>query len=202
MDYTAVGQTTHVAARMEQMALPGSSLLSAQTLALAEGYIEVRSLGPLPIKGLEAPLDVYELTGAGPARTRLQAARTGRGLTRFVGRPAELEQLRRALELAAKSHGQVAAVVGEAGVGKSRLMLEFRNDIEQRFIRILQSRCHSHRSKTPYLPFIDLLREAIGLRKDAPEQLRTAAISGIEAVDPNLAHYVPIYLHLLSVQEG
>ena len=97
MDYTAVGQTTHVAARMEQMALPGSILLSAETLALAEGYVEVRSQGPLPVKGLEAPLEVYELTGAATVRSRFQAA-AARGLTRFVGRESELEQLRQALE--------------------------------------------------------------------------------------------------------
>ena len=97
MDYTAVGQTTHVAARMEQMALPGSILLSAETLALAEGYVEVRSLGPLPVKGLAAPLEVYELTRAATVRSRFQAA-AARGLTRFVGRESELEQLRQALE--------------------------------------------------------------------------------------------------------
>ena len=91
MDYSPVGQTIHVAARMEQMALPGSILLSADTLALAEGYVEVRSLGPLPIKGLEVPLEVYELTRAATIRSRFQAA-TARGLTRFVGREGELER--------------------------------------------------------------------------------------------------------------
>jgi hypothetical protein len=112
MDYTAVGQTTLIAARMEQMALPGSTLLAAATLALAEGYVEVRSLGPLPAKGLEAPLEVYELTRAATLRSRFQAA-AARGLTRFVGREGELEQLRQALERARAGHGQVVAVVGE-----------------------------------------------------------------------------------------
>src|SRR5215469_4111407 len=124
MDYTAVGQTTHLAARMEQAALPGSILLTASTLRLAEGYIKVTRLGPIAIKGLKDPVEVYDLTGAGPAGSRLQAAAT-RGLTRFVGREAELERLWQATDRAAAGHGEVVALVGEAGVGKSRLYLEF-----------------------------------------------------------------------------
>ena len=99
MDYTAVGQTTHLAARMEQLAEPGSILLSPATLELAEGYVEVKPLGPLPVKGLPAPVEVYELVGAGAVRSRLHAA-AARGLTRFVGRDSEVDQLRQALERA------------------------------------------------------------------------------------------------------
>src|SRR3989449_9523917 len=120
MDYTAVGQTTHLAARMEQLADPGAIVIPPDTLALAEGYVEVKSLGPVPVKGLADAVEVYEVTGAGVARTRLQAA-VRRGLTRFVGRDAELEQLRRAQQLASDGHGQVAAIVGEAGGGKARV---------------------------------------------------------------------------------
>ena len=114
MDYTAVGQTTHLAARMEQLADPGTTLLTAATLQLAEGYIELNARGAVPVKGLAEPVEVYELTGAGTARTRLQAAAL-RGLTRFVGRDAEVEHLRRILGQAGAGHGQVAGVVGEAG---------------------------------------------------------------------------------------
>ncbi|MGH7333970.1 MAG: adenylate/guanylate cyclase domain-containing protein, partial [Candidatus Rokuibacteriota bacterium] len=124
MDYTAVGQTTHLAARMEQLATPGTVRLTGETLRLAEGYVEARSLGPIPVKGLPDPIEIFELTGAGQARTRLQAAAL-RGLTRFVGRDAEVEHLRRVLGQADAGHGQVAAIVGEAGVGKSRLVYEF-----------------------------------------------------------------------------
>jgi class 3 adenylate cyclase len=99
MDYTAVGQTTHLAGRMEQMAVPGSILISADTLTLAEGYVQVTPLGPLPVRGLPAPVDVYEVTGAGRARSRMEAA-AARGLTSFVGRVAEMEVLRQALEKA------------------------------------------------------------------------------------------------------
>jgi class 3 adenylate cyclase len=121
IDYTAVGQTTHLAARMEQLASPGSILLAPSTLNLVEGFVAVRSLGAVPVKGLAEPVEVHEVAGMGPARTRLQAA-ASRGLVRFVGRDDELEHLRRALQRAGAGHGQVAAIVGAAGVGKSRLV--------------------------------------------------------------------------------
>jgi class 3 adenylate cyclase len=104
MDYTAVGQTTHLAARMEQMAKPGSVLVTEDTLALAEGYVQVRPLGAVTVKGLEAATPMYELLGSGPARSRLEA-RVARGLTRFVGRATELQQLAQALDRAAVGHG-------------------------------------------------------------------------------------------------
>ena len=124
MDYTAVGQMTHLAARMEQMAMPGSTLITAETLRLAEGFVQVKPLGPVPVRGLESPIEVYEIIGAGPVRRRLEAAAL-RGLTRFVGRQTELEALHQALDQASSGHGQVVAVVGEPGVGKSRLFWEF-----------------------------------------------------------------------------
>src|SRR5207248_3645147 len=124
MDYTAVGQTTHLAARMEQMAMPGSILIPSETLALIEGYVLTRPLGPRPVKGLDAPLEVYELTGASPIRSRLHAA-AARGLTRFVGRDPELQQLALARDRSRAGSGQLVAVVGEPGVGKSRLYWEF-----------------------------------------------------------------------------
>jgi class 3 adenylate cyclase len=124
MDYTAVGQTTHLAARMEQLARPGTTLMTGDTLRLCEGRVQVNPLGPMPVKGLGEPVEVYEVTGAGAVRTRFQAA-AARGLTRFVGRNAEVEQLRSAWEKAGQGHGQVVAVVGEPGIGKSRLFFEF-----------------------------------------------------------------------------
>jgi class 3 adenylate cyclase len=157
MDYTAVGQTTHLAARMEQIADPGAIVIAPDTLALAEGYVEVKSLGPVPVKGLADPVEVYEVTGAGPARTRLQAA-TRRGLTRFVGRDSELEQLRRAQQLASSGQGQVAAIVGEAGVGKSRLLYEFTHSHRMQGRLVLESASVSYGKATSYVPVIDLLK--------------------------------------------
>jgi class 3 adenylate cyclase len=123
MDYSAVGETTHLAARMEQLAPPGSIRLTAATLRLVEGLVQVKALGPVPVKGLTEPVEVFELTGASALRRRLQAAAT-RGLTPFVGRQQELDTLSQALVQAGAGHGQVVALVGDAGVGKSRLVHE------------------------------------------------------------------------------
>src|SRR5499425_1624919 len=123
MDYSAIGQTTHLVARMEQLATPGSIRLTAETLRLAEGLVQVTALGPVPVKGLAELVEVFELVGASALRRRLQVA-TARGLTRFVGRQAELAVLHQALAQAGVGHGQVVAMVGEAGVGKSRLVYE------------------------------------------------------------------------------
>src|SRR3989441_6885738 len=124
MDYSAVGLTTFLAARMEQLATPGSMLLTAATLRLVEGLVQVTPLGPVPVKGVAEPVEVFELVGASAIRQRLQAA-VARGLTRFVGRDTELERLRQALAHAGAGQGQMVAGVGEAGMGKSRLLYEF-----------------------------------------------------------------------------
>src|SRR5207247_744639 len=124
-DYVPVGHSTNLAARMEQMDTPGSILMTEYTRKLVEGYFELKALGAAEIKGVDAPLPVYEVLGAGPLRTRLQVA-ARRGLTRFVGRHSELEQLRRALHEAQGGHGQIVVVMGEPGLGKSRLFYEFK----------------------------------------------------------------------------
>src|SRR5262249_13338272 len=123
MDYSAVGQTVHLAARMEQLAAPGSVLLTTATLRLVEGLVQVNALGPMPVKGLPEPGGGCELVGARSGGRRLQAA-GAQGLTRFVGREPELAALTQALTQAGSGHGQIVALVGEAGVGKSRLVYE------------------------------------------------------------------------------
>ena len=169
MDYTAVGQTTHLAARMEQLAEPGSICLTADTLRLAEGYVVVKPLGPIPVKGLGASVEVYEAIEAGAVRSRLQAA-AARGLTRFVGRDAEVEQLRKALQYARAGHGQLVAAVGEPGEGKSRLFHEFIHSQRTQGCLILESGSVSYGKATSYLPVIDLLKGYFKVhdRDDAP----------------------------------
>jgi hypothetical protein len=157
MDYTAVGQTTHVAARMEQMATAGAILIPPETLTLVEGYVMVKPLGAMPVKGLEVPIEVYEVTGAATVRSRLHAA-AARGLTRFVGRDGEVDQLRQALDQARAGHGQVAAVMGEPGVGKSRLFWEFIHSHRTEGWLIIESSSVSYGKATAFLPLIDLLR--------------------------------------------
>ena len=156
MDYTAVGQTVHLASRMEQMATPGSVMITKDALQLAEGFVQVKSLGPITVKGMSEAVEVYEVTGVGATRSRLQAA-AARGLTRFVGRDAETEQLRKALEQARADHGQVIGVVGEPGLGKSRLFFEFIHSHHTQGWLILESRSVSYRKATPYSASISLL---------------------------------------------
>jgi class 3 adenylate cyclase/tetratricopeptide (TPR) repeat protein len=157
MDYSAVGQTTHLAARMEQLATPGSILLTADTLRLVEGLVQVHALGPVPVKGVADPVEVFELRGATAWRGRLQAA-AARGLTRFVGRRTELEVLGQALVRAGAGQGQVVAMVGEAGVGKSRLVYEFLSSPHTQGWLQLESSSVSYGKATAYLPVCDLLK--------------------------------------------
>ena len=124
MNYAAMGQTSHLAARMEQMAIPGTILITSQTYRLVEGYVTAKQLGPLVVKGLHTPVETYELLGANALRSRPRTA-SAFGLTQFVGRLAEIDRLQQALDRAYAGHGQVLAVVGEPGVGKSRLIHEF-----------------------------------------------------------------------------
>src|SRR5919201_1173045 len=157
MDYSAVGQTTHLAARMEQLATPGSIRLTAATLRLVEGLVQANALGPFPVKGLPEPVEVFELMGVSVHRQRLQASAV-RGLTRFVGRQQELVALQQALERAGAGHGQVVAVVGEAGVGKSRLVYEFVHSHSTAGWLVLESTSVSYGKAPPYFPVIDLLK--------------------------------------------
>jgi hypothetical protein len=124
-EYTPIGHSTSLAARLQTLATPGSTVISGQTRRLVEGYFQLKALGPTRIKGVSEPVEVCEVTGLGPLRTRLQVS-AQRGLTKFVGRQAELEQMKHALELARQGHGQIVAAMGEPGVGKSRLFFEFK----------------------------------------------------------------------------
>ncbi len=199
MDYTAVGQTTHLAARMEQMAMPGSILLTLDTLRLAEGYVQVKPLGAVHVKGLSEPIEVYEMVGAGPVRSRLQAAAT-RGLTRFVGRQRELEALQQALEKARAGHGQVVALVGEPGVGKSRLLQEFTHSSSVQDWLVLESGSESHGKATPYRPVIDLLKLYFKiLDRDDPREIREKVTGKLLTLDDALRPTLPAFCALLDV---
>jgi class 3 adenylate cyclase/tetratricopeptide (TPR) repeat protein len=199
MDYTAVGQTTHLAARMEQLARPGTTLLTADTLRLVEGYVEVTPLGPVPVKGLQEPVEVYELRRAGPVRTRLQAAAT-RGLTRFVGRDTELDTLRHALARAGAGQGQVVAVIGEPGVGKSRLVWEFIQSHRTQGWLLLVSHSVSYGKATAYLPVIDLLKAYCGVEtRDDSRRIREKVTGKLLTLDETLKPTLPALLGLLDV---
>jgi tetratricopeptide (TPR) repeat protein len=199
MDYTAVGQTTHLAARMEQMAKPGSVLVTGATLALAEGYFQVRPLGAVTVKGLETATPAYELLGTGPARSKLQAS-AARGLTRFVGRASELQQLALALDRAAAGHGQTVAVVGEAGVGKSRLLWEFMRSHRTHGWLILESGSVSYGKGTPYLPVVELLKSYFRIQdRDGQREIRERVAGKLLALDRALEPLLTPLLALLDV---
>src|SRR5438132_1081876 len=201
MDYTAVGQTTHLAARMEQAALPGSILVTADTMRLAEGYVTVKSLGPLAIKGLSEGVDAYEVIGAGTARTRFQAA-AARGLTRFVGRGDELTTLEAGLGRALVGHGLAMGVVGAAGVGKSRLCQEFVERCRSRSLPVVEVHCLSHARTAPLGVLRDLLRGALGVNQEEdPELARERISERLVALDPSLVDALPLAHDLLAVSD-
>ena len=202
MEYSVVGGTVHLAARMEQMAKPNSVLATAHTLKLAEGYVSTRPLGAVEVKGLSDPVQVYELTGAGSARTRLQAA-AGRGLTRFIDRDIERAQLQRIQQLAGSAQAQVVAIIGEAGVGKSRLVHEFVRSTQTTGWLVLEPHSAPFGRATSYLPIIELLRHHFKINpNDSVRVIREKVAAKILTLDPALQDAIPPLLDLLDALEG
>jgi class 3 adenylate cyclase len=198
MDYSAVGETTVLAARMEQTATPGTIRLPAATLRLVEGLVQVTALGPVPVKGLPEPVEVFELTGVSSLRRRLQAA-VARGLTRFVGREQELAAMHQALARAGTGHGQVVAIVGEAGVGKSRLVYEGIHSHHTQGWRVLESASVSYGKATPYFPVIDLLKRYAQIEDADDPRTRRARVTGqVLTLDEALQDTLPPLLALLD----
>jgi class 3 adenylate cyclase/tetratricopeptide (TPR) repeat protein len=199
MDYTAVGQTTHLASRMEQMAEPGSILATGDTLALVQGYIEARSLGRLSVRGLHSLVDVYVITGTRAARGSMEVA-AARGLTSFVGREDELALLGSAMRRAAGGRGQIVGVVGEPGVGKSRLVHEFARPERMAGWRIAKTRAFSYDKSTAYRPIIDLLRAHFEVHERGDRQeVRDKIVGHVRGLDEKLAPIVPALLSLFDV---
>jgi class 3 adenylate cyclase/pimeloyl-ACP methyl ester carboxylesterase len=199
MDYDAIGPTVHLASRMEQLASPGTIRLTAATAGLAEGFVDLRTLGQVPVKGLSHPVEAFDLVGVGAARTRLQAA-AGRGLTPFVGRKDELTALERARELAAAGQGQIVALVGEPGVGKSRLFYELTNGARMRPWLVIEGTSVSSGSASSWAPVVDLLKPYFGI---APgDDLRASAekvLGKVLLLDENLRSILPAVLALLDL---
>ncbi len=205
-DYVPVGQSTHLASRMENLATPGAIVVSEHTHKLTEGYFDFKSLGPAQIKGFTEPVHIYEVSGVGPLRTKLQVA-ARRGLVRFVGRQSEMEQLRRVWELAKAGHGQIAGVVGEPGVGKSRLFFEFlaaygRTALPTQRCLVLETFSVSHGKAYPYLPLIDLLKNYFQLGLHDDERIRREKITGrVLTLDRSLEDVLPYLFFLLGIAE-
>ena len=200
-EYTPIGHTNNLASRMQTVAATGTIAATDDTRKLCEGYFTFRSIGPTLVKGLSEAVNVHEVTGLGPLRTRLQAS-ARRGLSRFVGREAELTQVKRALELAKGGRGQIVAAVGEAGVGKSRLFFEFQA-VGQPGCLVLETLSVSHGKASAYLPLIDLLKGYFAITPEDDARKRREKIAGkILILDRALEDTLPYFFTLLEVAEG
>jgi class 3 adenylate cyclase/tetratricopeptide (TPR) repeat protein len=199
MDYAAVGEATHLAARMEQIATPGSILITAEVVRLTEGYIEVKPLGRIPVKGARMPVEVFELVGVGVTRSRLQAA-AARGLTRFVGRATEVKTLLDAMSSANDGHGQVVAIMGEAGVGKSRLIYELIHSTCTHGWLVMECDSISHGRAVPYFSMSDLLKNhfKIAARDDALT-IREKVAGKLLTLDESLRDAIAPLINILEV---
>jgi len=185
---------------MEGVATPASILVSESTHKLTEGYFEFKALGTTQVKGVRDPLAVYEVLGLGALRTRLQVA-AHRGLARFVGRDAEMEQLHHALELTQGGHGQIVGVVGEAGVGKSRLFHEFKARSQQGWL-VLETFSVSHGKAFAYLPLIELLKNYFQITaQDSDRSCREKVTGRLLTLERSLEDHLPYLLYLLGVAE-
>src|SRR6266436_4984351 len=186
---------------MQTAAPVGSITVSEATGKLCEGYFILKPLGATKVKGVSEPVNVYEITGLGPLRTRLQRA-VGRGLTRFVGREREMEALKHAAEQAKSGHGQIVAAMAEPGVGKSRLYFEFKATSQSGWM-VLETFSVSHGKASAYLPVIDLLRNYFDISAGDDERKRREKVAGkITILDRSLEDTLPYLFSLLGITEG
>ncbi|HVN71866.1 MAG TPA: adenylate/guanylate cyclase domain-containing protein, partial [Desulfomonilia bacterium] len=167
-DFTVMGDTVNLASRMEGAAEAGTVLVSESTFRLTEGYFDFEVMGPIAVKGKEQPVHAYRVLGPRHVMTRLEAS-LSKGLSPFVGRTAELQHLGRCLEQASEGHGQVVAVVGEPGVGKSRLIRQFREYLPASDYQIIEGGCIHYGDAIPYLPVLEILRRFFDIKEDDAE---------------------------------
>ena len=202
MDYTAQGHTVGLASRMEQLCEPGRVYLTEHTAALVRGYFELEDLGHFTIKGVRAPLRVFALLAAGPLRTRLDVARAG-GLSRFIGRAEELAALDAAFADAAAGRSAAVGVVAEAGVGKSRLCVEFGARCRTRGAAVVESQALAHGAALPYLPVLTLFRRLLGIdERDAAETARQKIAGSLLLLDDGFKASLPLVFDFLGVPDS
>src|SRR5713226_2420498 len=200
-EYTPVGHVANLAARMQTVAPTAGIVISEDTRHLVEGYFELRGLGPTEVKGIEEPINVYEVVGVGALRGHFELA-ARRGLTRFVGREREVAELKRALELVSNGHGQIVAAVAEAGTGKSRLVHEFKAMLPDD-CKVLEAYSVSHGKASAYLPVLELLYRYFGIEEADDKAARRARIATrISALDPALNDTLPLLYTLMGLHEG
>jgi adenylate cyclase len=202
MDYTAQGHTVGLAQRMESRAAADSAYLTEHTARLVQGYFELRDLGAFDLKGVSVPVTVYELSGVGALRSRLDRSRA-RGFSRLVGRADELAVLETTLNRSLEGHGGVVGVVAEAGVGKSRLCLEFVERCRARGVTVYEAHCPSHGKVVPLLPILEILRGAFGVTHKDGDQLAREKIAGrMLLLDRDLEPFLPLVFDFLGVPDA
>jgi class 3 adenylate cyclase/tetratricopeptide (TPR) repeat protein len=200
-EYTPIGHAANLASRMQSLANPGSTVIAESTRKLVEGYFQLKPLGTSRVKGIADPVNVYEVTGVGPLRTRLQRA-AGRGFTKFVGREREMEAMKAAAERAAAGHGQIVAAMAEAGTGKSRLFFEFKAKNQSGWM-VLEAYSVSHGKASAYLPVLDLLHTYFKITSDDDARARREKVAGkITVLDRSLEDTLPYLFALLGIVEG
>ncbi len=198
--YRVTGEALQIAAKLAAQAEADEILVGEETRRLVAPFFKTEAGEPLPLKLKSAPVMTSRVLCESGAQTKLEAAQA-LGLTQYTGREKELITLQTVYDKALKGEGQFVTIVGEAGAGKSRLLLEFRRSLREGPVTILQGRCQSYGGNIPYQPFIDVLRDALNLQEgDSPARLLSDTISSIRAIDPNLEIYIPLYLHLLSLE--
>src|SRR5215470_12270812 len=194
-EYTPIGHTVNLASRLQSLANAGSTVISDSTRKLVEGYFALRPLGPVQVKGISERINVHEVVGLGPLRTRLQRS-AGRGLSKFVGRAKEREALKRAAARAQSGAGQIVAVVAEPGVGKSRLLFEFKAEVQSEWA-VLEAFSVSHGKGSAYLPIVELLHTYFEIAgEDSVHARRDKVTAKVRALAPDLESGLP-YLHAL-----
>jgi AAA ATPase-like protein/adenylate/guanylate cyclase family protein len=202
MDYSAIGDTTNLASRLQQQAVPGTILVSESTTRLVQGAVRLEALAPVEVKGKAEPVPIYKVIGTLPRRSPI-ASRSERTLSPFVGRERELATLEALFSQGEEGHGQVVGIMAEAGGGKSRLLYEFRQRLQDKRVTYLEGRCLSYGSSIPYHPLIDVLRHHCGISEtDNPETIIEKVHVALQEVGMDAedsAHYL---LQLLGVKDG
>ncbi len=202
MDYSAIGDTTHLAARLQQIAEPDTILLSASTCRLVQGYVRLEALAPVQVRGLAEPITPYKILGTLPRRSPV-VSRDERPLSRFVGRERELATLEEIFAQVEAGHGQVVGIVADAGGGKSRLLYEFRQRVAEKRVTYLEGRCLSYGSRIPYHPILDVVRQNCGItERDTATTVLDKVRFALHEVGMDAVATAPYLLHMLGVQEG
>jgi class 3 adenylate cyclase/tetratricopeptide (TPR) repeat protein len=202
VEFKAVGDTVNIASRMEGLAEPGTTYITGDTFKLTEGFFRFEALGERKIKGREKPVQIYRVIAPSTRRTRFDVS-TERGLTPFVGRARELELLLDGFGRAKEGRGQAFSIIAEAGVGKSRLLYEFRKAVINEDVTFLEGKCLSYSRGVAYHPIIDILKSSFDVREgDHDLAIKKRVKKGLQIFGVDEASTLPYLLELLSVQDS